>query len=136
MDTDATRTLVEQFLEARANNDAATIDSLVSDDVHWALPLGTQMASHTGREAVVAALTGGAAGHLLKIDTVERTITKLVVEGDTAIAIQRLRAELVSGGTYENEYAWRYTCADGKVTRLDEYVDTLHAFRQMGLLDT
>ncbi len=136
MDADATRTLVEAFLDARANNDGDRLRSLVSDDVHWALPVGTQMESHTGRDAVVAALTGGAAGHLLKIDTVQRTVNKLVVEGDTAIAFQHLRAELVKGGTYENEYAWRYTCADGKVTRLDEYVDTLHAFRQMGLLDS
>ncbi|MGI9612135.1 MAG: nuclear transport factor 2 family protein [Acidimicrobiales bacterium] len=135
MDTDATRALVEAFLEARANNDASTIDSLVSDDVHWALPVGTQMESHSGREAVVAALTGGAAGHLLKMETIKRTVNRLVVDGDTAVAFQQLTAELVNGGTYENEYAWRYTCADGKVTRLDEYVDTLHAFRQMGLLD-
>ena len=136
MDTDATRTLVEAFLDARAKNDASRLSSLVSDDVHWAIPVGTQMDSHTGREAVVAALTGGAAGHILKIETVKRTVNKLVVDGDTAVAFQYLTAELVNGGTYENEYAWRYTCANGKVTRLDEYVDTLHAFRQMGLLDS
>lgn len=135
MDTDATRSLVEAFLDARATNDASRIGSLVSDDVHWALPVGTQMDSHSGREDVVAALTGGAAGHLLKMETVQRTVNKLVVDGDTAVAFQHLKAELVNGGTYENQYAWRYTCADGKITRLDEYVDTLHAFRQMGLLD-
>lgn len=134
MDTDATRALVTRFLEARANNDAAAISSLVSDDVVWAPPVGAGMGPFEGREAVVAALTGGAAGALLKMDTVERTVHKLVVEGDTAVAFQHMTAELVKGGTYANEYAWRYTCADGKVTRLDEYADTLHAFKQMGLL--
>jgi hypothetical protein len=34
---------------------------------------------------VVAALTGGAAGAILKMDTVKRTVHKLVVEGDTAV---------------------------------------------------
>ena len=43
-------------------------------------------------------------------------------------------AEMLEGGTYENEYAWRFTCADGKVTRLDEFADTLNAFKQLGLL--
>jgi ketosteroid isomerase-like protein len=136
MDSDSTRALVEKFLVARAANDAAAIDALVSDDVVWAPPVGAGMGVIEGREAVVKALTGGAVGRILKIDTIARHVHKLVVEGDTAVAFQRMTADLVKGGTYENEYAWRYTCAEGKVSRLDEYADTLHAFRQMGLLDT
>lgn len=134
MDTDSTRALVEQFLKARSDNDAAAINSLVSDDVVFAPPVGAGMGPFEGRETVTAALTAGAAAKFFHVDTIKRTVHKLVVEGDTAVAFQHMTAELLEGGTYENEYAWRYTCADGKVTRLDEFADTLNAFKQMGLL--
>lgn len=33
---------------------------------------------------------------------------------------------------YDNEYAWVYTCRDGKIYRLDEFADTLRAGRAFG----
>ena len=60
-----------------------------------------------------------------------RARQKLVVEGDTAVWFHHFAVELEAGGTYSNHYAWRYTCADGKVTRIDEYIDMLHAYKQI-----
>jgi len=82
----------------------------------------------------VAALTGGDAGKVFTIDTMQRDVHQIVVEGDTAVAFMTTTADLHNGSSDENEYVWRCRCADGKITRLDEYTDTLRAFRQFDLV--
>ena len=133
MDTKATRALIEQFNDAWVNNDAAKMAPLVSDDVVQRYP--PYKKTREGREEVVNYLTGGpgsTADAILKVDTIVRTVHELVVEGDTAVGFHHMTAELLKGGTYSNEYVWRYTCADGKVTRLDGMVDRLHVQTQIG----
>ena len=133
MDTKATRVLVEQFNDVWVNNDAVKMAPLVSDDVVQGHPPHKE--TREGREEVVAYLTGGpgsTADSLLKMDTMVRTVHQLVVEGDTAVGFHHMTAELLKGGAYSNEYVWRYTCANGQVTRLDVYLDTLHVYKQIG----
>ncbi len=133
MDTKATRALIEQFNDAWVNNDAAKMAPLLSDGVVQRYP--PYKKTREGREEVVNYLTGGpdsTADAILKMDTMVRTVHKLVVEGDTAVAFHHMTAELLNGGTYSNEYVWRYTCAGGKVTRLDGMVDRLHVQNQIG----
>jgi ketosteroid isomerase-like protein len=134
MDTDTTRALVQRFLDARAANDAATIDAVLADDAVWAPPVSAKIGPFSGREACVKALTGGAIGQILDINTLVRHVHKLVVEGDTAVALQRLTGTTLAGKEYVNEYCWVYTCKDGKISRLDEYADTLHAAKVFGWL--
>ncbi|MFN0090713.1 MAG: nuclear transport factor 2 family protein [Acidimicrobiales bacterium] len=132
MQTEATRQLVQRFLEARAAYDAATIDGLLADDAVWAPPKTVGIGPFEGRETCVKALTGGAIGKIFDMSTLKRTVTKLLADGDTAVALQHLSATTVKGEAYENDYCWVYTCKDGKISRLDEYTDTLHAGRIMG----
>lgn len=142
MDTKATRELIGQFNDARLANDPEKIATLVADDVAWFPPIGFREAgvgTVKGREDVVSGLTGGsgsAAASIMKMDTVSRTIQKLVVEGDTAVGFHLVSADLVAGGSYRNEYVWRYTCANGKITHIYEYADTLHANNQIANLSS
>lgn len=133
MDTETTRTLVQRFLDARAANDATALDALLTDDAAW-FPPRSVLRPVEGRENVVKALTGGAVGKFLDVATVQRNVHKLVVEGDTAVALQRLTATTVKGEAYDNEYCWVYTCRDGKIARLDEYVDSFKAAKLFGLV--
>ena len=61
MQSEEIRGLVEEFFAARAD-DADAISAAVSDDVVWAPPAGAGIGDFHGRDAVVAALTGGDAG--------------------------------------------------------------------------
>ena len=137
MDTKATRALIEQFVDAWVNEEIAKLATLMSDDVVWVLPVSVRQASKTMegreevvtyREEVIAYLNSGSE---VKPGSVARSKQKLVVDGDTGVWFHHLTSELVRGGTYYNDYAWRLTCADGKVTRIDEYVDTLHSQQQL-----
>lgn len=138
MDTAATRALIEKFNEARGNNDRNAIVSLLADDVKWVLPIGFREGAGgaiMGSDNVADGLTGApgsAAATILKMDTVTRTVQKLIVEGDTAVGFHYVTAQLVNGGEYNNEYVWRYTCDSGKIVRIDEHGDTLHSSRQIG----
>jgi ketosteroid isomerase-like protein len=132
MDTEATRKLVLRFLEARAANDSAALSELLTDDAEWRPPPGASIGPFRGRENVVKALAGGVAGQLFDLSTMRRDVRKVVVDGDTAGVQQRLTATTKSGAEYSNEYAWFYTCRDGKISLLEEYADTLRAARILG----
>jgi ketosteroid isomerase-like protein len=132
METEETRDVIHRFVEARASNDAATIDALLTDDAIWTAPNSAKIGPFEGRETVVRALTGGAAGKLMDLDTVKRDVRSIIVDGDRAVVQQRLTATARNGNDYANEYCWVYTCRDGRVCLLEEYADTLHAGRVFG----
>jgi uncharacterized protein (TIGR02246 family) len=132
VDTEATRVLMQRFLEARAANDAGALAELLTDDAVWYAPVSAKIGPFEGRDAVVEALTGGAAGAILDVATIRREVRSLIVDGDRAVVQQRLTAKARNGNDYANEYCWAYTCRDGKVQLLEEYADTLHAGRVFG----
>ena len=132
METEATRALIQRFVDARADNDAATLAELLTDDAVWQAPASANIGPFIGRDAVVNALTGGAAGAILDVSTIKRDVRSLIADGDRAVVQQRLTATARNGNDYANEYCWVYTCRDGKVHLLEEYADTLYAGRVFG----
>jgi uncharacterized protein len=132
MDTEATRALIQRFVDARANNDAATIADLLTEDAVWNAPVSAKIGPFTGRDEVVKALTGGAAGTVLDVSTIKREVRTIIVDGARAVVQQRLTATARNGNPYANEYCWVYTCRDNKVQILEEYADTLYAGRVFG----
>jgi uncharacterized protein (TIGR02246 family) len=136
MDTAATRTLVQQFIAARAAGDFEGIASALADDAVWRLPASTTFGPFEGRDTVAKALAGGVSGSLFDTATIRRDVHKMVVEDDTAVVLQRLSATTLQGREYVNEYCWIYTCRDGKIARLEEYADTLHAARVFGTVES
>lgn len=136
MDTKATRALVHKFNEAWVQNDPTKMAPLAADDIVWVLPLGMRPSDRDciqGRDEVVNGLTvqpGSVPAEILKIETMVRNVHTLIVEGNTAAGFHHMSSQLVRGGDYSNEYVWHYTCEDGKITRLVEHVDTLHAYKQ------
>ena len=91
MESEEIRAPVEEFFAARA--DDANAIFAVSDDVVWAPPAGAGIGEFHGRDAVVAALTGGDAGKVFKIDTLQRDVHQIVVEGDTAVGFMTTTAD-------------------------------------------
>ncbi len=134
METEETRQLVQRFVEARAANDADRLSELLAEDAVWQPPASLGLGPFRGRDQVTKALTGGAVGKFLDVSTIERTVRKMVVEGDTAVVQQQLRARTVGGHEYVNDYCWVYRCGPDGITRLDEYADSLHAARLFGLV--
>jgi ketosteroid isomerase-like protein len=90
METSATRELIERFVAARNEGDQVAVAAMLSDDVEFHPPASMPFGPFVGRDAVVEALAGGAVGHLIDMATVNRTVERILVEGDTAVALQSL----------------------------------------------
>lgn len=131
MDSETTRDLVQRFLDARAADDTTGVEALLADDASWQPPPSMGLGPFNGREEVAKALTSG---RIFEPGSVRREVVKLLADGDTAVAIQRLSATTKRGVAYDNEYCWVYTCRDGKIARLDEYVDSYKAAKVFGMV--
>jgi ketosteroid isomerase-like protein len=126
--TPRTRALIEQFVDAWFARDADRLVPLLSEDAVWNPP-----ASISGpvadRNRIAQALAGGAAGQYVRLDTLSRTVRRMVVEGPNATVLVHLEAETLTGEHYVNEYTWCFGCEDNMVKEIIEYADTLLAAR-------
>jgi ketosteroid isomerase-like protein len=64
----------------------------------------------------------------------KRDVPSIIVDGVHAVVQLRLTATTHGGIDYANEYCWVYTCRDDRVQLLEEYADTWHAARLLGLI--
>lgn len=131
--TENTRGLVLRFLDAHSRGDATAIKELISDDAEWHLPPSAGVGPFRGAQEVANALAGSAADNWLDVSTIKREVSKVVVDGDTAVALELKTAMSHSGAEYVNGYCWVYTCRDGRIAEIRNYTDTLYAFRLFGL---
>lgn len=129
METEETRALTERFLAARGTADPEQIVPFLADDVIWVTPPSMGIGTFEGKETVAAALSGKAAGRILKLETVRRETRGLIVEGETAVALVTMEATTQKDEDYRNDYAWVFTWRDELLTRIDEFTDTLHSAR-------
>ena len=58
---------------------------------------------------------------------VNPTITSTVADGDVVAVIGHVEAVAATGLNYANNFVFLVTLRDGTITKVDEYIDTLHA---------
>ena len=143
MNTEETRALIERYYNALTRGDREEIKSCLSDDVVWQLPatageVGTGGSDANGvvqgRDAVAEELGGRTIKETFDISQpFNLEIRSMIVDNGSAAVQQRLTATTRSKGQrYDNQYCWVYSCAEGQITRMEEYTDTLYAARTMG----
>jgi ketosteroid isomerase-like protein len=130
--TEETRQIIARFVIAHEHGDPAAIREFLTPDVAWHLP-PTAGLVFTGQDRVSTALSGGAADNWLDTSTIKRTVTQIVADGDTGIALETKTATTHTGEHYENDYVWVFTCRDGLIATVHNYTDTLRADRVFGL---
>jgi uncharacterized protein len=133
MNTQETRQLIERFVRTHEHADVEAIKELLTDDATWHLPSSAGVGPFTGAAQVAAALAGGAADNWLDTPTIKRTVTAIIADGDTAVSLESKTATTHRGEHYANEYAWVFTCRDGRIAQVRNYTDTLLADRVFGL---
>ncbi len=135
MNSEDTRQLIEDFFLVLMSKDNSRLRDLLAPDVVWQMPRSLPDNRHEGIDRVVAEL--GA-------DTVKRTFAKgsfclaidqIYVDGPVAIVRQHVSALTKDGRPYAMEYCFIYSFRDGKIERIDEFLDTQLAFTTLGLVD-
>ena len=130
MKTEESRKLVLDYYSALRSGDPADLEKVLAEDVVWAPPPSAPIGSpFKGRDVVLKEMRASGERFFdlptLKVDT-----KKIVADGDTVVVLQSLSGKAANGRTYANEYVWVFTCADGKIVRMDEHNDS-HRFHQI-----
>ena len=134
MDTEATRSLIQRYYGALGAGDKEGLLDTLADDVVWEPPASAHIETTSGKEAVARALGSAVIKSTFDITKpFDVQIRSMVADGNRAVVQQRIVATAKATGLpYDNQYCWVYTCADGKITHMEEYADTLIAGRAMG----
>ncbi|WP_181387452.1 nuclear transport factor 2 family protein [Streptomyces sp. Act143] len=96
-------------------------------------PASEQADPVVGRDVVAGWLTNGHAGRFVRVESVRRTVHRVIADGDTAAVLQGMRAQTHDGRDYVNEYVFVYRVRDGYIDRIHSHADTLTAAR-VGIL--
>ena len=129
MQTEETRALVQTYYDTLPTGDREKLASLFADDVEWIPPETAPFEPVRGAAAVARQLGGALVKAVFDMKTFRIEIHRLLADGDTAVVQQSLSAKTLDGESYQNEYCWVYTCREGRIARIVEYVDTWKAAR-------
>jgi uncharacterized protein len=123
------RVLAAETLDGLGRGDVEAFGRHLAQDATWELvgqdylPAGPVF---TGRDAIMSDLVAMGA-QLYDLDSFAVDLKNLVAEGPIVVAEFTLAARTPSGKDYKNDYVMVFTTADGKVTSVREYTDTLYA---------
>ena len=129
MQTEESRALVLAYYAALASGDPADLEQILADDVVWAPPRSAPIdGPFRGRDTVLRAM-GESGAQFFDMASLRMETRKIVADGDTVVVLQHLTGKTVHGRDYANEYVWVFTCAGGRIVRMDEHNDSLHLHR-------
>ncbi|WP_433194758.1 nuclear transport factor 2 family protein [Nocardia sp. CA-107356] len=132
MDTQTSRDLIIRAWREFATQDPARIAAVFTPDAEWLAPPHNATAraldgtSHlVGRDRIVRFL----ATEFPTIFVADRSVdfTAIIADGTTVVVEERMRATLMNGNHYDNEYCFIFELRDGLIHRVREYMDTRRA---------
>lgn len=123
MSTEASRAVVQAFLDNGARGDLDACFALFSLDASWS-NIGSTRFSGTaeGLEAIVNDLVGPLFGSLQ--DGIRSDVEAVIADGERVVVLSQGNAATLDGTPYNNTYAQVFTVRDQKIVAVKEYMDT------------
>jgi ketosteroid isomerase-like protein len=131
-----TRQLIDDFYATLGRGDRAHLMTLLADDIEWQMPASVPDGRLRGKERVAQELGTDVVRRLFKKGTFRLKVHNIYVDGNIAIVQTGVRAETLSDKLYEIEYVWIYTCDNGQIRHIREYLDTKRSSDILGWQDT
>ncbi|WP_227983642.1 nuclear transport factor 2 family protein [Nocardia spumae] len=132
MDAQTSKELVKRAWLEFATADPERIAAVFTPDAEWLAPPDNPTAraldgtNHlVGRDRIVRFLTVEFPAVFVAARSVQ--FTAVIAEGTTVVVEERMRATLMNGNQYDNEYCFVFELADGLIHRVREYMDTRRA---------
>jgi len=126
MGTAESKRTIERYFDLIAKGDP-TLPDLLSDDVVWWVPPGSDMAgTYRGKPAVLE-MMGKGIGLYSQTEPMRIDVEKMVAEGDDVCVQFVLEATTAKGRKYRNHYHFAFALRGGKIASVKEYVDTKYA---------
>jgi ketosteroid isomerase-like protein len=122
---DDKKMVVRNFMAAIAADELDTALSFLSDDVSWfshgLMPHGLS-GRREGKEAAATYLEKVSRAFVNRMR--EIAILHLFGEGDVVICEARVRGQLRTGKTYQNDYAFVFDFLNGRIQSIREYFNS------------
>jgi ketosteroid isomerase-like protein len=115
--------IVKDFFAAIGDGDSDSLLALVTEDIEWIIPgEGWPLAgTHRGHAGVADALAKASAA----LRTTYPKPPEFIAQGDRVIVVGvAMGAVKATGKSFKDEWVFDMTVRDGKVTRIQEYIDT------------
>ena len=128
--TERTRAVVRDYLAALQRGDVAALRESFAPDATWSLRGGLPVSgTWTGPDAIIDGFLAAMMARLDADQPLSQELTRLVADGDTAVAEWTSRATTTTGEAYENEYAVVFQVRGQEIVAVREYFDTEYARR-------
>ena len=121
------KTVVRDFLATFSRGDVDGVLDAMSDDATWWVSGGLDGMSGTYEKATFGPLLRGATA-MYEEGALRITPTSMIAEGDKVAVEAEGHATMTSGRVYAPRYHFLFEVAGGKVLRVREYMDTMHAW--------
>lgn len=119
--------IVADFFETFSRGDVDGVLAAMTDDATWWVSGGLEGMSGTYDKESFGPLLRGATA-LYVGGALEITPTSMIWAGDKVAVEAHGLAAMTSGRVYSPRYHFLIEVADGKVRRVREYMDTMHAW--------
>lgn len=127
--SEANKQRAMQFFNALGEGDAATLRTLITDDIEVVTP-GTADVCGVRKYDVVVAICN--AFPKITRDGVKFEVITLTAEGDRVACELQGRATMANGAAYNNTYHFLVFLRGDKICRIKEYLDTKLADAVLG----
>lgn len=128
MSPEDSKKLVSDFLEVFSSGDVAAISAFFHEDFSWWVAGSLEGLSGTYDRQQMCALLAGITA-VYKGGALPAWPVSMIAENDRVAVEVECRAELVNGRVYDNKLHMAIELADGKIKRIREYMDTVHAYK-------
>jgi len=116
-----------------SSRDADRIAALFTADAEWIAPKGNTTAvalAHTDHMVGALPIARFIAQEMHKMfSDIDIAFRGVYADGDVVIVEERMRATLLSGRPYENDYCFVFTVAGDRIRQVREYMDTRKGWR-------
>lgn len=119
--------LVSDFLATFSRGDVDGVLDAMADDATWWVSGGLEGMSGTYDKEAFGPLLRGATSLYVE-GALRITPTSMIAEGDRVAVEAEGFATMTSGRVYQPRYHFLFEVKDGKVRRVREYMDTMHAW--------
>jgi ketosteroid isomerase-like protein len=122
------KAVVIRYVNAVAEGDLEVIRDSFAEDATWTYPGDLPLSRvWTGRDAIVEEFLIGAGVLFAPGGAPTITLGSVLADGDRVVAAWRADGTAAGGGRYANRCLGIFTVADGRITSVEEYLDTKHA---------
>ncbi|MFI6365739.1 nuclear transport factor 2 family protein [Nocardia sp. NPDC050630] len=140
MDAQTSKDVINRAWREFATQDPDRIAAVFTPDAEWLAPPRNATAraidgTHhlVGRDRIVRFLASEFPTVFVSDRSVE--FIAIVAEGTTVVVEERMRATLMNGNHYDNDYCFVFELCDGLIHRVREYMDTRRAEEMFSATD-